>query len=335
MLHFYKIRIRIYAVALLVCCISGLVMPVAVVANDSINIAVVLSKDSPPYQSFYTQLKLKLALLTNKQQRINISLIRTDISQATSTLFNPENYPDFIVSTGTHAAEELIKIDTSIPIIFSLIPGTTYQHKIQTSLYCKNKNLCSAIYLEQPIERQFSIIKQLLPELKQLGIILGPVSARMQDNIVRAGEKYNVKINVRLAKETDNMVLLSDQLSQENDALLAIPDAAIYNRRTAKGILLSTYKHQTPFIGYSHGFVRAGALFSIYSTPKQIATQTAEMLTQILLSTNNKRPFSEYPDSYKVEINPAVMRSLRAKVNFDSSKMDQIESGQPMRQPHE
>ncbi len=312
-----KIRQRCCSAWLLLFLYISLILPNYVQAKDNINIVVALSKNTHPYQQFHKQ--LEAILISNEQRSIRIFVIHSDIVESISELHNAGIKPDFIVAAGTHAAQELIKSETSAPIIFSLLPGSSYQDNIQNSSYCQIKNRCSAVYLEQPIDRQFSIIKKGLPDIQTLGVILGPSSAVMRDSILRAEKKYGINVRIELAEKGDNIIILADSLSKVSSALLAIPDPYIYNRRTAKGILISTYKYQTPFIGYSHGFVHAGALFSIYSTPEQIASQTGMMLIEAILSPQKELPSPEYPNTYMVEANPAVMRSLRAKINFDKS----------------
>ncbi len=312
-----KIRQRFHSAWLLFFLYVCLTLPALVQAKDNINIVVALSKNTHPYQQFHKQ--LEAILIADKQRSISIFVIHSDIVESISELHEMGVNPDFIVAAGTYAARQLIKSEMSAPIIFSLLPGSSYQESIQNSPYCRIKNRCSAVYLEQPIDRQFSIIKKGLPDIQTLGIILGPSSASMRDSILLAEKKYGIDVRIEQAEKGDNIIILADSLSKTNEALLAIPDPYVYNRRTAKGILLSTYKYQIPFIGYSHGFVHAGSLFSIYSTPKQIASQTGMMLIAAILSPQKKLPSPEYPDAYTVEINPAVMRSLRARINFDKS----------------
>jgi len=317
---FDNIKNRIGLASLLVLFLVGLTSVAHAQGNRTINILVVLSKSTLPYQKFSQQLKKTLSISPSSE--INFHVVDADIVNLNLAPHESGIIADYIIAVGTLAAKKLITIDVSTPIIFSLIPSSSYQSKIENSPYCRVKAQCSAIYLEQPIDRQFFVIRKSLPDIKMLGVILGPTSIKMQDQIIRAAKKHSLNVNIKLADKNDNTVILSQQLSRTNDALLAIPDPDIYNRRTAKGILLSTYKHKTPFIAYSHGFVRAGALFSIYATPEQIATQTANMLIRTIRTKNKTLPAPEYPDHYKLEVNAAVIRSLRRKINFDSSILD-------------
>ena len=299
---------------------ASLLIPVYAETKEGLDIIVALSKNTRPYQQFYRQ--LETTLRSETQEDIRFHILNSDISKSISRLYNDNVNPDFVIAVGTLAAREAVKTDASTPIIFSLIPASSYRHSIQKNHYCKTEGRCSAVYLEQPVDRQFSIIKKGLPDIQRLGIILGSTSAGLRNSINQAGKKYKIDVRIKQAKKNDNIIMLTDSLSKTTDALLAIPDPDIYNRRTAKGILINTYQHKIPFIAYSHGFVRAGALFSIYSTPTQIARQTGMMLIRATLSPDRKLPLPEYPETFRVELNPAVMRSLRDVINLDDSILD-------------
>ncbi len=320
MSQFDKIRYPFCSALLLLFFCISLTLPTQARGKEDLDVVVVLSKDTRPYQQFYNQLKTTLASET--QQNISFHVSHSDISKFISKLYNTGIKPDFIVTVGTRAMREVMKTNVSAPVIFSLIPASSYLHSRQKNHHCKTKGHCSAVYLEQPVDRQFSIIKKGLPDIRRLGIILGATSAGQQDRITQAGKRYGIDVSIEVAGKDDNLIMLTDNLSKTTEVLLAIPDPDVYNRRTAKGILINTYKYKVPFIAYSHGFVRAGALFSIYSTPEQIARQTGMMLIRAILSPNRKLPPAEYPDAFKVELNPAVMRSLRDIINFDDSILD-------------
>ena len=315
-----KIRPPFRLLCLLLCFVITLTSHVYAREKNNINIAVVLSKDTPPYHAFSE--KLQKTLTATQIQKVKFHTIDSDINDSISTLYVSGNAPDFIVAAGAHASKKILTSDNSIPTIFSLIPSSYYKNRIQNSPYCKRGKYCSAVYLDQPVERQFSIIKKGLPDAKHLGIILGPSSKNIKNEILRASKKYGINVILESAKTDENLIVLVDHLARSSDALLAIPDHDVYNRKTAKGILLNSYKNHIPFVAYSHSFVRAGALFSIYSTPEQIGEQTGRMLMEMLTHSKNTLPEPEFPDAYKVEINPAVLRSLRSRIHFNDSILD-------------
>ena len=60
-------------------------------------------------------------------------------------------------------------------------------------------------------------------------------------------------------------------LFRNSDVLLGLDDPQLYNPKTAKNLLLSSYAQQLPLVGPNAGFVRAGSLASTYSERGQLA----------------------------------------------------------------
>ncbi|WP_351079682.1 hypothetical protein, partial [Shewanella sp. CAL98-MNA-CIBAN-0140] len=51
-------------------------------------------------------------------------------------------------------------------------------------------------------------------------------------------------------------------LFKNSDVLLGLDDPNLYNPKTVKNLLLSSYAQQLPLVGPNAGFVRAGSLAS-------------------------------------------------------------------------
>jgi ABC-type uncharacterized transport system substrate-binding protein len=64
-------------------------------------------------------------------------------------------------------------------------------------------------------------------------------------------------------------------LLKNSDVLLGLDDPDLYNPKTAKNLLLSSYARQLALIGPNAGFVKAGSLASTYSDQSDwLATST-------------------------------------------------------------
>jgi ABC-type uncharacterized transport system substrate-binding protein len=113
-----------------------------------------------------------------------------------------------------------------------------------------------------------------------------------------------------------------DGVLEESEALLVLPDTDVYNAGTIRNILLTSYRKQVPLIGISQAYVKAGALCAIYSTPVQIAVQTAEAIRQY--STTTKLPASQFPKEFDVSVNTQVARSLNIPIKDAEKLRDEI-----------
>jgi ABC-type uncharacterized transport system substrate-binding protein len=88
--------------------------------------------------------------------------------------------------------------------------------------------------------------------------------------------------------------------------LLGLDDPDLYNSKTAKNLLLSSYARQLALIGPNAGFVKAGSLASTYSDQSDWLVILDQLLDQP--PTTWLRTY--YPWRFKVLSNPQVARSL-------------------------
>ena len=127
----------------------------------------------------------------------------------------------------------------------------------------------------------------LLPELTQYAAPLGlEIVPQRWDNI------------------NDSRPLLN--LFKNSDVLLGLDDPQLYNPKTAKNLLLSSYARQLPLVGPNAGFVKAGSLASTYSDQ----ADWLAVLDRLLDHSPANWPRALYPEHFKVVGNPQVARSL-------------------------
>jgi putative tryptophan/tyrosine transport system substrate-binding protein len=102
-----------------------------------------------------------------------------------------------------------------------------------------------------------------------------------------------------------------------SEALLALPDAQVYNQSTLQGILLNAYRSGAPVFGYSAAQVKAGALAAVYSTPEQIGSHAAELLLKAGDGNKWTLPAAQHPRYFNIAVNREVSKSLGFSIDED------------------
>jgi len=233
---------------------------------------------------------------------------------------------ELVIALGVKALEAASKLKITTPVIGVYTPLPVYNRLLQQSK--REFGNFSAVVLDQPYERQFNLIKVVLPEANAVGVLLGLTSAQYAEQI--KGEANTKAINLQIENVSQGRELM-DKLKQilyKYDALLAIPDPEIYNRETAQPILLTSYRHQKPVFGFSKAYVQAGALAAVYSTTKQLAKQVAEIAAEAQ-GVRNALPFPQAPKYFSVALNSQVARSLNIKLGDDDwihNKIQKLEA---------
>lgn len=259
-------------------------------------IALLLSENSGPYAEFATTFT---SALDGERWKI------TTISK-----IQPTERSDLIVSAGAEAFRLALASTAKEPIIATLLPRQTYEKILAETGRTRNRGRVTAIYLDQPPSRQAAFLRQLLPEQKRIGILF---SDETRDQITLYRQAFtNAGLNMESEESTTFNTLLPSitTLLSRAQVLLAIPDSTIYKRDNIKAILVTSYRHQRPIVAFSAPFVSAGALAALYSTPAQIARQTAALITNSGANLPLPLPPPMPPSQFAIAINENVASAL-------------------------
>lgn len=261
-----------------------------------------------PVQSAPLRISILQVEASPMQQELSLSLMKV-FSQANHSvqLIHEMNdtipAADMIVAIGVKSSR--MAASSKSPVLGVLLPKANYEALLHETSSRPEK--FTAIYFEQPGQRQIDLISAALPNVRAIGVLYASHAAEISDLRKSATERQFVFREQRLHSSEDLHRDLQSILLK-SDVLLAVPDPLIYNPSTLRNILLTTYRNQIPVIGFSEGYVRAGALCAIFSSTDQLARQAAAMIDQF--AANNRLPAAQYPKEFEIAINRQVARSL-------------------------
>ncbi|MBA1430101.1 MULTISPECIES: ABC transporter substrate-binding protein [Pseudomonas fluorescens group] len=163
----------------------------------------------------------------------------------------------------------------------------------------------SLLWSDPPPMRQLRLIASILPQARRIGVLYGADSQFLLPELHRYAAPLGLVIVPQRWDDTNDSRPLQ-ALFKNSDVLLGLDDPQLYNPKTAKNLLLSSYAQQLPLIGPNAGFVRAGSLASTYSDqPDWLA-----VLDRLLDQPPANWPRALYPQHFKVVGNSQVARSL-------------------------
>jgi ABC-type uncharacterized transport system substrate-binding protein len=149
------------------------------------------------------------------------------------------------------------------------------------------------------------LIKILLPQVKRVGVLYDSHSEFLLNELRRIALPQGLAVVSERWDNTHDSRPLQNLL-KKSDVLLGLDDPDLYNPKTAKNLLLSSYTRQLALIGPNAGFVRAGSLASTYSDQSDWLAILNELLDQPPATW----PRTHYPPRFKVSSNAQVARSL-------------------------
>jgi putative tryptophan/tyrosine transport system substrate-binding protein len=260
------------------------------------DLALVLSEDTAPYKEFASSLTEFL-----QPGRWNISTSTPDKTPTGQP-------PNLMITVGIEAFRQSLQRSDTPPIIATMIGRKIYLKLLAESGRPRQRS--TAIYIEQPLARQAAFIRHILPGKTRAGILLSNESRSEQAAIRQAFTSAGYTLDTEDSEADESLLLASNALFERIDFLFATPDPKIYRRDQIKTLLLNSYRHQKPVIAFSPTFVTAGALAAIYSTPKQIARQTADLLNE----HGSNLQSAQYPQQFSIAINRSVANALNIQL---------------------
>ncbi len=231
--------------------------------------------------------------------------------------------PDtLVISLGTKSGEQLVKTRHEGPRFFTLIPAAGFKRLESCCLNSKTSSVGS-LFVDQPLQRQFALTRELLPGKNRIGILLGKANQSKKAVLEKEAKRQGFAITVKIVDTSSAVGPALKSLVDDIDVLLAVPDHLVYNSTTIVNLLLSSYRHKIPVIGYSKALVNAGATAAIYAEVEQLADVAADEV--IGYYRTQKFGSSHYADKFTVKVNRDVARSLGLRPASDKELKQSIE----------
>lgn len=163
----------------------------------------------------------------------------------------------------------------------------------------------SLLWSDAPLDRQLRLTRILQPQVKRVGVLYDSRSEFLLNELRETGKSLGLDIVTERWDNTDDSRPLQTLL-KSSDVLLGLDDPDLYNPKTAKNLLLSSYARQTALIGPNAGFVKAASLASTYSDQ----SDWLAILDDLLDRPPATWPRTQYASRFNVLSNPQVARSL-------------------------
>ncbi|SEE30477.1 ABC-type uncharacterized transport system, substrate-binding protein [Pseudomonas frederiksbergensis] len=181
----------------------------------------------------------------------------------------------------------------------------------------------SLLWSDPPLDRQLRLTRLLLPQVKRVGVLFDSHSEFLLQELHQAAHSLGLEVVTERWDNTNDSRPLQNLL-KNSDVLLGLDDPDLYNPKTVKNLLLSSYARQMALIGPNAGFVRAGSLASTYSDQ----SDWLAMLDELLDRPPATWPRAHYPQRFKVLSNAQVARSLGIEQMDDASVATQLAEGE-------
>lgn len=291
-------------------------------APQSPTVLMVLSDQSAPYQEVTTGLKERLRGSSMASARL-ISTDWRSFAEQSQT-----NQPAMMIAVGVKAMQTVLTSRPMVPVLCGLVPRRAFDVLRQQGGAREFDPLWTALYLDQPPARQLELVRLILPGRQRLGLLAGLESETQMGELRGLARDRRMTLNIQIVESGDGLAAALQKAADTSDAIWMLPDASISNAGSVRDLLLASYRHKRPVIGFSQGYVRAGALAAVYSTPTQVGSELGTMLLQVSLGPSRVPP-PRYPAEFEVALNYNVARSYGLHLDDEQTVLRKLRAQEP------
>ena len=198
--------------------------------------------------------------------------------------------PTLILTIGSSATRLAKDNFTRTPIVFCAVKYPVLSGFVN-SLTHPGGNITGAS-LNIPIKIQINTFKEIIPDMKKLGVLYTSNTQTIIEEAKRELKKHGVELVPALVEQNKDLPKALDSLAMVVDGMWSVADPNLFTSKSTKFILLNSLRKGIPFMGFSRNVVESGALFALDFDYKAVGFQAGEIANRILAG--------EMPDAISV-----------------------------------
>ena len=220
--------------------------------------------------------------------------------------------PDILVTVGSGATRIAKDNFPDRPIVFSAVKYPVISGFAE-SVDRPGGNMTGAS-LDIPVDIQFRYFRQIIPNLKQVGVLYSSNTAKLiaPARVIAAGMGLEL-IAIEISSPRD-LPRAIDSLAGCTQGLWSVADQNLFDPQSTKFILLNSLRKGLPFMGFSRNVVESGALFALDFDYKAIGRQAGRIAVQALEGTPAGDIPVSTPDIIWFHYNENTAKHVRIKM---------------------
>jgi putative ABC transport system substrate-binding protein len=276
-----------------------------VLAEKAAHILIVANSNEQPYQEAIAGFKQQIPVSSKiKFTELMLASTQSSINKEIDSV-----KPDLIYALGGEAIKWVNLQTTTIPIVGTMV--------LKPDVFEQASNI-TGISLGYPLKTQFQWLRKFFPRQTSVAILFNPSENRTVVEAARQIGQQNgfnlIAIPVETPKELPYAL---EQLANNVELLLAIPDETVMSVNTAKEVLLASFRNKVPLIGISDNWVKSGALYALSWDYEDLGKQCAVMAQKILNGAPVQTVSPEFPRKVTYTINTKISEHMNMDIPVD------------------
>jgi putative ABC transport system substrate-binding protein len=228
-------------------------------------------------------------------------------SNATEIIPQIKNHkPKLIICLGSLATDVVNEQIKDISILSAMVLKEANQNKEVNITY---------FFLEHSLDTHLKWMQRFLPDAKKIGVLYN--SKLNKDLIDKAGKLFKKNGLTLIPYEIKNpkdIPYALNILSRKIDVLWGINDNFVFSKKTAKNILLFSFRNRIPLIGMSDPWVKAGALYALSWDYEEVGKECGEKALKIIQKKTVDSTYPRVSQNIKYSLNSKTAERMGVKI---------------------
>lgn len=233
-------------------------------------------------------------------------------AQSIAQQFRSNNL-DLILAIATPNAQAAANVITETPVLFTAVTDPV-EAGIVDSMEKPGGNLTGTTDMN-PVAQQIELIKEFIPEIKDLGVLYNPgeVNSVVQVDIVKeATQAMGINLHEATVSNSSEVSLAASSLVGDVDAVYVPTDNIIVS--ALPSVLQITNQNKIPVFASENGQVRQGAIATLGIDYKLLGIQTGKMAAKVLNGADPSEMPVESSEELKLYLNTKAADNLDLEI---------------------
>ncbi len=256
-----------------------------------------------PYPDAINGFKAQLAgQLQATYTELNVAQIKADSSLIKTQM--RDHKPDLIYALGAEALALAKQNTQTIPIVSTLV--------LKNDAFGSN---VTGVSLTYPFNIQMQWLKKFFPNQSRVAVLFNPAENTKTLQALEKTAAQNGLELIAIPVETPKQLPSAlEQLAKNVEVLLAIPDEVAMSSKTAKEVLLASFRNRVPLIGLSDQWVKSGAFYALSWDYEDLGRQCALQSQKILKGQSILDVTPETPRKLTYAINIKIAEHMNLEI---------------------
>ncbi len=213
-------------------------------------------------------------LLKKHKVALDFSKVDFDPGAPPDTQTIMHQNPDLIFTISSEPTQWAMENFPGTPILFSMMYNTD-----SVEYWIRKHGKTKGIFLNADAEKMVSVLKEIIPEIKEVGVLTSINSLNvLQEEWQPAESRYAVRLCIESIHSPTDFPDALNRIAAKCDVLYLGPDPLIMQPSLLKKAVLKGFSNHFFVFGESYGIVKNGAMLSFLYDIEEVIRLTTELL---------------------------------------------------------